>query len=324
MTKHIALLGAGFSRNWGGWLADEAFEYLLGLPEIQVQPDIVSRLWKHQLKGGYEATLEEFQNEAKRSAHADSKTKLGVLVQAIVTMFADMNSAFLKRSLNFGDDARRFLTNFDAIYTLNQDLLLEYQYMNGVFPSGGGTKGWEGAYLPGVKWPFANAVYEAQPWQETRWIIETKTPTAIEQRRQPYIKLHGSTMWRHQGDDSSVLIMGGHKAGSIADDPLLKWYMQQFADTLIEPDTRLMVIGYGWLDTHINRAIDEGVKHGLMVFNVSPAGADCYTDTPGSGPGMIKVKSKLEGCLVGASRRGMREIVNPSEVEHGKVMRFFG
>jgi hypothetical protein len=24
------LTGAGFSRNWGGWLADEAFEYLLG------------------------------------------------------------------------------------------------------------------------------------------------------------------------------------------------------------------------------------------------------------------------------------------------------
>jgi hypothetical protein len=38
----ILLLGAGFSRNWGGWLASEAFEYLLGCP--QVDEDIRSLL----------------------------------------------------------------------------------------------------------------------------------------------------------------------------------------------------------------------------------------------------------------------------------------
>jgi hypothetical protein len=31
---HYLLTGAGFSRNWGGWLANEAFEHLLGAPEI--------------------------------------------------------------------------------------------------------------------------------------------------------------------------------------------------------------------------------------------------------------------------------------------------
>jgi hypothetical protein len=30
----ILLTGAGFSRNWGGWLANEAFEYLLGSSHI--------------------------------------------------------------------------------------------------------------------------------------------------------------------------------------------------------------------------------------------------------------------------------------------------
>jgi hypothetical protein len=33
-AKHVPLLVAAFSRNWGGWLASEAFEYLLGRPEI--------------------------------------------------------------------------------------------------------------------------------------------------------------------------------------------------------------------------------------------------------------------------------------------------
>ena len=31
---YILLTGAGFSRNWGGWLASEAFEYLIGCGEI--------------------------------------------------------------------------------------------------------------------------------------------------------------------------------------------------------------------------------------------------------------------------------------------------
>ena len=31
---NVLQTGAGFTRNWGGWLANEAFEYLLGRPEI--------------------------------------------------------------------------------------------------------------------------------------------------------------------------------------------------------------------------------------------------------------------------------------------------
>lgn len=32
--SHLVLLGVGFSRNRRGWVASEAFEYLLGCPEI--------------------------------------------------------------------------------------------------------------------------------------------------------------------------------------------------------------------------------------------------------------------------------------------------
>jgi hypothetical protein len=42
--KHIALLGAGFSRNWGGWLADEAFGHLIGSPEAQADAAIRTAL----------------------------------------------------------------------------------------------------------------------------------------------------------------------------------------------------------------------------------------------------------------------------------------
>lgn len=51
--KNILLLGV--SRNWGGWLAAEAFEYLLGDPIIMQDNTLKVLLWKYQKEGsGFE------------------------------------------------------------------------------------------------------------------------------------------------------------------------------------------------------------------------------------------------------------------------------
>ena len=52
----ILLTGAGFSHNWGGWLASEAFEYLLGCTEID--QGTRQLLWASRDEGGgFEDTL---------------------------------------------------------------------------------------------------------------------------------------------------------------------------------------------------------------------------------------------------------------------------
>jgi hypothetical protein len=43
---HYLLTGAGFSANWGGWVASEAFENLLGTPEIMADPNLRDLLWR--------------------------------------------------------------------------------------------------------------------------------------------------------------------------------------------------------------------------------------------------------------------------------------
>src|SRR2546427_6832509 len=63
---HILLLGAGFSRNWGGWLADEAFEYLLGHPRID--DGLRTLLWRYKGNGGFEAAVDEQQSETARNS----------------------------------------------------------------------------------------------------------------------------------------------------------------------------------------------------------------------------------------------------------------
>src|SRR5438445_12250763 len=88
---HILLTGAGFSRNWGGWLADEAFEYLLGCQ--QVDDDIRALLWKHKGLGGFEAALSHLQSALDRRQDSASEQRLANLVSAISEMFADMTKA---------------------------------------------------------------------------------------------------------------------------------------------------------------------------------------------------------------------------------------
>ena len=119
---HILLTGAGFSRNWGGWLADEAFEYLLGCSQLDDGLRVL--LWKHKGKGGFEAALSELQTEA--AGPGVWSTPLFKLNEAIRGMFADMNEGFsvIEPSI------RKFLSRFDAIFTLNQDLLMERNYLN--------------------------------------------------------------------------------------------------------------------------------------------------------------------------------------------------
>ena len=126
--QFILLLGAGFSRNWGGWLSSEAFEYLLGCPEILSNSDLRRALWKSKSEGGFEQALSIMQadhsigqTERERATHA--------FEAALVRMFDDMNAALLEvKDLEFPstqpNTVRRLLARFDAIFTLNQDLLL--------------------------------------------------------------------------------------------------------------------------------------------------------------------------------------------------------
>lgn len=59
--NYVLLLGACFSRNWGGWLTLEVFDYLLGCKEINQDDDLKERLWiDHNENKSFENTLSTF------------------------------------------------------------------------------------------------------------------------------------------------------------------------------------------------------------------------------------------------------------------------
>ena len=330
--SRVLLLGAGFSRNWGGWLAAEVFEYLLGCPEISNDPYLRSLLWSHQPVDGFEGALEQVQSDFVRDPA--TRGRLNALQGAVTRMFEDMNNAFF--GINDFEFQRHiqwmvkpFLTKFDAIFTLNQDLLLEHHYKDNHDMALTTQGRLNGIQLPGMRRiPHGEALY-GNSWARSTWVPLQDAEYRIEPRAQPYFKLHGSSSWRN-ADGGPLLVMGGQKPREIRLHSVLSRYAHEFDEHLRRGNVKLMIIGYGFRDAHINAVITNGVEnHGLRMFIVSPQGSDLARSLNQTRErGQIIVGTQLEEIfersLIGASRRPLRDTFGGDTVEFNKVQRFFG
>lgn len=180
----ILLTGAGFSRNWGGWLANEAFEYILGHPKIG--KELRARLWQDKIQlRGFQDTLGELQRQKQRGDQSAAEM-VGEFMAALVAMFDEMNQGLSQVSFEWGNSVsrtvRQFLMCFDYIFSLNQDLLLERHYLSDGIDLSPKRK-FDNIQRPGMK-PVAA--------KDAKWTPD-HTKLKVEPRRQPYIKLHGSS-----------------------------------------------------------------------------------------------------------------------------------
>jgi hypothetical protein len=112
--------------------------------------------------------------------------------------------------------------------------------------------------------------------------------------------------------------LGGDKAKYIEQHPILTRYHQEFAAYLGRPRARLMVIGYGYNDPHINDAISNGAAQGLKLFIVDPAGMDVLTR-----PVAYHFGSAVPRSVIGVSERPLSATFNNDRIEHGNLTRFF-
>lgn len=323
--KKILLLGAGFSRNWEGWLGSEVAEYLLGHPLIdEGQREL---LFEYR-SGGFERALAQLQQSCWSDENENSSKELENFQSALREMYSEMNQAFGNQpSLEFDNNipfsVKTFLAKFDVIYTLNQDLLLECHYMHHDL-SLLGAKKQNHALLPGMKKlkhsgaPTGKAAIEAL---SDRWEIDD-LEFQISGNAQSIFKLHGSCNWVDP-DHRDLMIMGGGKKELIDNIPILKRYFEIFREHLLAPDARLMTIGYSFRDCHVNEVILEATqKEDLELFVIDPKGLGVLE--PNTCPNTGNMIEALWPRVIGASRRPLSEIFHEGgEIEHKKVMRFF-
>jgi hypothetical protein len=318
--SHILLTGAGFSRNWGGWLANEVFEYLLGCSEIT--PVIRMELWKARNAGsGFEGTLDLLRELYATYKDVRHETELRTYESMLRGMFSTMNSSYTNVSFEPGRDPARmgpqpafirdFLCRFDKIFTLNQDTLLEQHYKNSDLREGSHGR-WLAFQTPGIQ----EVTFGGKVYAEPGAYSPASAPFALTERSQPYFKLHGSSNWRTD-KEPSLLIMGGNKSANIATSELLSWYDQQFSQALRAPNARLMVIGYGFADTHINDHIQKGAAAGLKLFVIDPNGVDAVDTLRDRG--LYNFGSSLQGSFIGASRRDLLNTLSRDTVERSNT-----
>jgi hypothetical protein len=97
--------------------------------------------------------------------------------------------------------------------------------------------------------------------------------------------------------------------------PLLVQYQQIFREHLTRPNTRLMIIGYGFNDEHINEAILAGVRTGLKIFVVDLRGVAAIEK--------IDKDKIIRPSIVGESRKPLTTTFGQDHTEHGFLMTFF-
>lgn len=314
---NILLIGAGFSRNWGGWLASE----LTG--------DILSRIGDDgelrknlQATHAFESVLAKVQSD--RASSPAHEARYQRLLNAVIESFYAMNLSFSENGFKFNWSQERdmsvslFLSRFDAIFSLNQDLLLELHYR-------------QTPELPSVQ-PYYPGLYnhistDALPIEvDLRQILRRQREPLLEENfllsdGQPIFKLHGSVDWIQSG--KGLLILGGQKADAIHENPLLRWYYEKLRAFLNSGSTRLMVIGYSFQDNHVNDLIWTAAEHhNLEMFLVDPTGLNLL-QPHGKGAQFGNRWTTGDIPLIGVSQRPLSSTFNADKLEFGKLMRFF-
>jgi hypothetical protein len=314
---NIALLGAGFTRNWGGLLAAEVVGELSG--RIHDDPELL-----HRLKtSAFEQVLSELRQDA--SLGPSQQRRFERLQTAVLDTFDDMNEA-LAVCGGLGDRPgdgslwiSTFLARFDAIFTLNQDLFLEMHYWAGSTLKQ--FSRWKAMSYPGIALP--NGWYKLSLDDRRRTVLPESGSMARDPEHQPFYKLHGSTNWQST-DGQPLVVIGGSKDATIRGSTLLSGYLKAFEDCLTVGNAKLMTIGYSFGDKHINDLIGEAsTRAGLQTYLVDPAGLAVFRNDP---PNLMQphkpILDRINLC--GNSMRPFREAFRSDVLSFRSFHRFLG
>jgi hypothetical protein len=271
-SRHILLTGAGFTKNFNGYLAEEMWAAILRQPEVR---------GNHKLRRALLDCMNFEEVYDRIVTSEDYAEERPSFVTAVRRAYEQMHERICSAELKIGPSAaqacRLILSAFAGrarergfFFTLNQDLFVEHFYSTSDCPP---------LFLPGLNCPrWFNRRLGPTLDAETRVTLPDEQGTnQIRERfwdkRQgsfAYIKLHGSLGWvGHSGDH--VMVLGQTKSRLIKQEPLLRWYLSLFKEVLQRPDRYLVTIGYGFRDSHINDIIADAVRdHGLRLCVITP------------------------------------------------------
>lgn len=279
VSETVLLTGAGFTHNFGGFLATGMWaEIHNNFLRHYSSPDNSRMIEEIKNKFNYEDLYQSIgdsneytpeQIAAFIDAVYNAYDTLGEIIRnyknKIRSKTDDINisdlSKFLQR-LKGSDREHGFF------FTLNQDIFIELFF----------TEGPNGPVCPAIKTDsrFNTGADKELDATDLRIVPKDqeleKMKMAFKKGRERlhYVKLHGSYDWRNEKNKKKMII-GTNKPGQIEKEPLLSWYFQLFKEVLSLDARRLLIIGYGFGDSHINEVIIDAIKrHNLKIYLIKP------------------------------------------------------
>ncbi len=281
VSNTILLTGAGFTKNFGGFVSTEMWEKIFNCREVQGEPILKNILcndfdyesvYHKVIDGDYSIGVKAAINSAILKAYR----KLDDIGQNYIPATDGSRSSILHGARKI-IDGMASINQINFLFTLNQDLFVERLISGTRIPIT--TPRMSRFFIPNSidsQLPVNDTDFKTVPNQKE--LGTNKDATMLSKNELHYIKLHGSFGWK-SSDGSNNLVIGKNKKTKIANEPLLLWYSDLFKQVLSQKERKLLVIGYGFRDTHINEPIAKAIeKHGLKLYIISPTATKVFKD----------------------------------------------
>lgn len=319
-SKNILLIGAGFTKNFGGLLAREMWAVIFNHEKIQAYPRIKQLMWDDSKFFDYESIYDSIKensytddekeafNDAVKSAYEYIDSNLIDIikdhphpnelynVENFISGFSETGSYSYTGTNHVTYYVYPKINLKSFIFTLNQDLFFERLHDNHHEAK---------LSIPGIKnnseWfkttfnrPLNLSDYYQLPNEEE---LNSIKQDILSDDNFFLIKLHGSFNWKSFDSTQKMgMVIGSGKIEQIQKEPLLNYYFEIFKEVLFKDNRRLLIIGYGFGDDHINGIIAEAARvYGLKIYVISPSPADKFKNK------LIKEKKIGEDILQGIS-----------------------
>ena len=304
MTNNYLFTGAGYSCNWGYPSGKEIQDIIYGHKLIRNNKEIRKLLNNLESKQNYEDLLELASRDTNLKDIIDE-----VIFEVFVNMEKDTDAVIINatggNSYMMHGFCEHILPRMDIFFTLNQDDFIEKEiiFSNTNFKNFNKKIERPGIIRTGEKVYLLN--------RTTKDMIDDKflmkdfhfnTEIVL-----PYIKLHGGSNL-YDSYNRRVMISGRKKRSEIDEKFLLTEYNKFFQERISISKSRLMLIGYGFGDDHINETISNACKnYGLKIFIWDISGRETFDHQ------MKKKEMKLDigdDSIIGICSSSLSDIFN--------------
>jgi len=268
----ILLTGAGFTHNFGTPLSKEMWATIFNHEAVQSSPRIRQLMLNDfDYESIYYTIMEGTYTDSEKEAINTATICAYIYLDSVIRDYRfTSNSPYpvniykVQNLINLfsGTRARK-----GFFFTLNQDLFVERKYYNGERPFLLGIQNKSEWFSSIFNQDLKRTDYYNLPSEEE---LEKHKLEHLSIGKFFYIKLHGSCNWKSPIRPYQMVI-GRGKEKQIQEEPLLSWYFNIFKNVFSQPNNRLLIIGYGFNDEHINQVIANSVKnHDLKIHIISP------------------------------------------------------